>query len=357
MGTYPVLPSYILSSGQNLQEYINQHPELIGDRVINKFGHKDLPFLPKILSINKALTLQVHPVKAVAERLHKEKPKQFIDANHKPEIAVALSDFEAFCGWKPLNEVRELFASLAPVRHYASSAQRADFNFDALCQVVGNILKDTDENLEKAQEGLKKLPSTAFGGATHIPQLLPRLQDQYGPADPGTLVALLTMNYLHLKPGQSCFIPAGGIHAYLSGDIVECMARSNNVLNTGFIPRPDRDDVDVFLETLISEPDRPEDAVLHRQPFPRSSTGRTTVFSPDMDEFDMLHTQIEDRGTETIEALDGPSVLIATKGEGSLWAEDTSYELKEGYVFFVGAGVATTYEAYRGLEVWRAYVE
>jgi mannose-6-phosphate isomerase len=41
------------------------------------------------------------------------------------------------------------------------------------------------------------------------------------------------MNFLTLNPGEAIYIPADGIHAYLSGDIIECMARSNNVLNSG----------------------------------------------------------------------------------------------------------------------------
>ena len=49
MGTYPELPSYILSSGEDLQEYMNKNAEeLIGKSVIDKFGHTDLPFLPKV---------------------------------------------------------------------------------------------------------------------------------------------------------------------------------------------------------------------------------------------------------------------------------------------------------------------
>jgi mannose-6-phosphate isomerase len=62
MGTYPELPSYVLETGENLQDVINSNPtQLIGRTVQQKFG-LDLPFLPKVLSIAKALPLQVHPV-------------------------------------------------------------------------------------------------------------------------------------------------------------------------------------------------------------------------------------------------------------------------------------------------------
>lgn len=48
MGTYPDLPSYVLSSGKDLQEVLDANKELIGDGVIKKFGHTNLPFLPKV---------------------------------------------------------------------------------------------------------------------------------------------------------------------------------------------------------------------------------------------------------------------------------------------------------------------
>lgn len=63
MGTYPELPSYVLETGENLQDVIDKHPdELIGKAVTEKFNHTKLPYLPKVLSIAKALPLQLHPV-------------------------------------------------------------------------------------------------------------------------------------------------------------------------------------------------------------------------------------------------------------------------------------------------------
>jgi mannose-6-phosphate isomerase len=47
-GTYPDFNSYLLSSGEPLQDYMNKHKEeLIGKNILNKFG-EDLPFLPKV---------------------------------------------------------------------------------------------------------------------------------------------------------------------------------------------------------------------------------------------------------------------------------------------------------------------
>jgi mannose-6-phosphate isomerase len=81
MGTEPDLPSYSLN-GEDLQQILNKNKEhLIGRTVLDKFG-SDLLFLPKILSIQKALPLQIHPDKELSEKLHKEVPENFTDPNY-----------------------------------------------------------------------------------------------------------------------------------------------------------------------------------------------------------------------------------------------------------------------------------
>jgi mannose-6-phosphate isomerase len=40
-------------------------------------------------------TPQAHPDKKLAERLHADRPDLYADANHKPEMAISLTDFEA----------------------------------------------------------------------------------------------------------------------------------------------------------------------------------------------------------------------------------------------------------------------
>src|SRR5262249_58058860 len=52
------------------------------------------------------------------------------------------------------------------------------------------------------------------------------------PGDPGVVIALL-LNLVELAPGQALFLPAGNLHAYLSGTGVELMANSDNVLRGG----------------------------------------------------------------------------------------------------------------------------
>lgn len=61
--------------------------------------------------------MQIHPDKALAEKLHKENPDQFPDTNHKPEIAVCLSDnFLGFAAFRPLATIRSFLASTPEVQ-------------------------------------------------------------------------------------------------------------------------------------------------------------------------------------------------------------------------------------------------
>jgi mannose-6-phosphate isomerase len=88
IGTHPKGPSR-LKTGELLRD-------AIGD---------DLPFLFKVLSAGKALSIQAHPDKDNARRLNIEDPDNYGDDNHKPEMAIALTPFEAMCGFRRLEEI------------------------------------------------------------------------------------------------------------------------------------------------------------------------------------------------------------------------------------------------------------
>lgn len=73
MGTHPSGPSTLASSGIDLKLYLSDHPELLGSSVQKYFGD-DLPFLFKVLAIGKALSIQAHPDKELAAKLHRDRP-------------------------------------------------------------------------------------------------------------------------------------------------------------------------------------------------------------------------------------------------------------------------------------------
>lgn len=165
------------------------------------------------------------------------------------------------------------------------------------------------------------------------------------------------MNFLTLTTGDAIYVPADCPHAYLSGDIVECMARSNNVLNTGFCPRADRDNIELFSSALTFAPHSASEVLLGTQKSGRGRNGKTVVYAPPMSEFDMLKTELGRGEREVVGKIAGPSVLFATSGAGRMEAGGEGFEIKEGYVYFVGQGVEVEFEAEGGLVVYRAYAE
>jgi mannose-6-phosphate isomerase len=358
MGTYPVLPSYIKSTGEDLQDVLDKHPkELIGESTIEKFGHTKLPYLPKVLSIAKALPLQLHPNKDLASKLHQQKPDQFTDPNHKPEIALALTEFEAFCGFKPLADINNLL-QLEPLQRFMPAVRKPDFDDQMLKSVVQKMLEADDQTVRETYQALTSLPESRLGKDKYIPKLAPRLAEQYSEADPGLLVALIAMNYLVLQPGEGIYIPADGVHAYLAGDIIECMARSNNVLNTGFCPRSSRDNVELFCSCLTFTPHSPEECMLKQEPSERSKNGKTTKYAPPMSEFDIVATELKAGEKEGLKSIDGPGILIATRGDGKLKANGKELDFRNGTVWFVPRGTELEFEGGKdGLLAHMAYVE
>ncbi|OJJ44586.1 hypothetical protein ASPZODRAFT_153509 [Penicilliopsis zonata CBS 506.65] len=354
MGTYPKVPSYLVSTGEPLQEYLKKHPRLVGKAVLDQYG-ADIPFLPKILSFAKALPLQIHPNKSLASRLHEQDPVKFADSNHKPEIAVALSNFELFVGWKPLADIQALF-KLNSLERFVRSP--GEFTDATLCDICEALLTASPETVASTIHELQSIPESQFGAYPYIPGMLARLQREYSEFDNGNLVAALLMNYLTLGPGDAVYVPADSIHAYLCGDIFECMARSDNVLNTGFCPRAQRDNIALFTQTLSFAPHNAAEALLPRRKSDKGLAGHTDVYAPPIAEFNVLATCLGAGETETHKSILGPSLMIVTKGCGTVNIPgDTTLHLKEGHVFFVGQGVPLDFYSKTGMAVFRAYTE
>ena len=102
MGTHPKSPSVVLPSKQELKTYVGG----------------ELPYLFKVLSVAKALSIQAHPHKSLAESLHSERPEVYKDPNHKPEMACAVTEFQALCGFRPPLEIAAFLNSVPGKRYF-----------------------------------------------------------------------------------------------------------------------------------------------------------------------------------------------------------------------------------------------
>ena len=47
----------------------------------------------------KALSIQAHPDKKLAQALHVQRPSVYKDDNHKPEMAIAITEFRLLYGF------------------------------------------------------------------------------------------------------------------------------------------------------------------------------------------------------------------------------------------------------------------
>jgi mannose-6-phosphate isomerase len=120
MGTHPSAPSSLapdagIQEEVSLREWLARNPSaLLGRAVAARWGG-DLPFLFKVLSVAQPLSIQAHPDRDLARALHALRPATYRDANHKPEMAVAVTEFRALCGFVTI-QVRSSNALLAFAR-------------------------------------------------------------------------------------------------------------------------------------------------------------------------------------------------------------------------------------------------
>jgi mannose-6-phosphate isomerase len=81
-----------------------------------------VPASAQVLSVAKALSVQAHPDKALAEVLHARNPSAYGDDNHKPEMAIALTPFLAMCGFRPVTEILLHVTSVPELRSLIGGA-------------------------------------------------------------------------------------------------------------------------------------------------------------------------------------------------------------------------------------------
>lgn len=268
---------------------------------------------------------------------------------------MALSNFELFAGFKPVRTIEGLM-KLKPLEQFIPP-QDGKHDDEFLRQVCKTLLKLEPKTVSTTIKELRTVPEANFGEDKYIPGLLDRLCRQYSDTDPGNLVAAILMNYLTLGPGDAVCVPADSIHAYLSGDIVECMARSDNVINTGFCPQAQRDSVDLFAQALTFKPHSRDAAVLSHQRSDKGMNGKTVTYAPPFSEFNVLATCLGPGETETHKSILGPSLMIVTKGSGKMNVPGQEIELKEGYTYFIGQGVALDFSTEKGMAIYRPCTE
>jgi mannose-6-phosphate isomerase len=320
MGTHPNAPSEVIVGDARipLPQLTAQYPrEILGERVAEQFSGR-LPFLLKVLSTAESLSIQAHPTKKQARRLHTRDPEHYPDDNHKPELAVALDSLTAVMGFKPfpgILEALEGYPELADfvgreIADRAKSAEQASVQQQkALLQELYTTFTQRavahGEELVAATGQLAERLESATDGLCEEEQLFLELREKYSGADTG-LFTLFLLNLVHLEEGQGVFIDAGIPHAYLKGNIVECMANSDNVVRAGLTPK--FKDVETLVDILTYEMGPP--------PIIEGNAGAARVtYQTPVPEFQVSRLRME-LGQRWVELTnDAPQILLVTQGD------------------------------------------
>ncbi|MGA2639300.1 MAG: mannose-6-phosphate isomerase, class I [Spirochaetia bacterium] len=358
MGAHPRGAAQVEIDGtrMTLDRLIAADPWLtLGHAVALRFAGR-LPYLFKVLDVRDMASIQAHPSQAQAEEgfaretaaaIPIDAPNRtYRDENHKPEVHVVLTDFWMLHGFRPLEEMFEVFGSekeLSPILsgfpEKLSAAGRQPEARQALLrelyrQVMTMPQFEVDGILDPLVSRLEAEESAGQLGKGHPGFWALRAARTFpipaGHRDRGIL-SIYLLNLVHLRPGQGTYQPAGTLHAYLEGADVELMASSDNVLRGGLTPK--HVDVPELLATLA-----------FREGPPPILEGRAT--SETSREFE---TPAEEFALERIEIAPGvpysggrehsADTLIVTEGAAAVVAAGRTLLLSRGGCAIVPAGV------------------
>ncbi|WP_030814462.1 mannose-6-phosphate isomerase, class I [Streptomyces sp. NRRL F-2799] len=307
MGAHPGAPSR--TPRGTLVEVIDADPEReLGAEAVAKFG-PSLPFLLKILAAGAPLSLQVHPDLAQAREGYAEEERRGVpvdapdrnykDANHKPELICALTEFDGLCGFRAPAEAAALLDGLGvdSLKPYVDLL-RAQPDA-ALREVLTAILTADPEGM--ADTVTEATAACARLGGPYTPYA--EMARDY-PGDPGVIAAML-LNHVRLQPGEALFLGAGIPHAYLYGLGVEIMANSDNVLRCGLTPK--HIDVPELLRVVRFETSDP--GVLR----PEASPDGEEVYETPIDEFRLSRWVLPGETARDL-TLSTPQILLCTAG-------------------------------------------
>lgn len=384
MGTYPSNPSKSFVTGQPLDELIRQSERLLSPSHQMKRSNR-LPFLLKVLSITRPLSIQAHPNKRLAEQLHASQPEIYPDDNHKPEMVIALSEFQGLCGLRPVSEVAHFLKTVPALRQLVGedATQRClDAAEDesngseiratlAVRSAFEAALKSDEASVRSVAKLLvadakcKVANYTTHGDtssqSTAIYVLVRKLEKHF-PEDIG-LFAAFFLKHVRLAPGEAIFLKSDTIHAHLSGDIIECMAASDNVLRAGLTPN--YKDIDTFVQVLDSAvvedlavvPNDYSGALLNDAA--KRSGSYVKLYNPEATEFNVVQSVLVGQAARAMfEAVPGPSLVLCTAGRGGISVGPYEEEMRAGSVYFLhGGNVMSLSLQQRGFTVFIAFCD
>ena len=349
LGAHPGDPAWLETAGgeTSLLDEVRADPEgQLGAAVRARFGDV-LPFLVKVLAADEPLSLQAHPsteqaVEGYAREDRLGVPlnspiRNYRDRSHKPELLVALGEFEALAGFRPAARSVELMRALAvsdldPFIALLGGQSEADGLRALFTTWITAPQPDLDALVPAVLDGAVQYVRSGETEFAAEAKTLLELGERY-PGDAGVLAALL-LNRISLKPGEAIFLSAGNLHSYLSGVGMEVMANSDNVLRGGLTPK--HVDVPELLRVLDFTPAAEDTLRTHTH-----RDGIEFVYETPAPEFatSVLMLDGDNLGHE-LDALarhDGPQILVCTEGSAVVRAKSDEVRIDRGAAAWVAA--------------------
>lgn len=334
MGVHPQAKCTItLESGEQvlLRDYVAKSPaKLLGEPVFETFGN--MPFLLKLLDVKDMLSIQVHPSKQQAVIDFEEENKKGVpsnasdrnykDANHKPELMVAMSEFYLLHGFKPEDELLTILKKVPELKIFVSVFKKQGYEglykmAMELPQLEVNELLQPLINriipLYQANE-LKKNDENFWAARAALTFVQPNVIDR-------GIFSIYFFNLLHLKKGEAIFQDAGVPHAYLEGYNVEIMASSDNVLRGGLTTKH-IDTVELLKHTKCK-------ATIPK--IIKAKNQSEQVYKTPVKDFELTSYQLKE-GEELMLEIKTAEILLLTNGELVLTNKKNKFVLTTGNI-------------------------
>ncbi len=312
-----------------------------GERPLNELLAEPLPYLLKVLDARQMLSIQAHPDKAQAEAGFAREnaagiplsapERNYKDANHKPEVHVAITGFWMLHGFRTLHDIAAQFLLHPELAALGAPTDLRELYTTAMTlpqAQVDAILNPLLARLEWEHPPKDSPAYWALRAARHFPR-------PDGSRDRGIFSCFL-LNLVRLQPGEGTYQPAGVLHAYLEGVNVELMANSDNVLRGGLTPK--HVDVPELLRTLSFEGGTP--GILAGE----DVSATESVYRTPAEEFELSRIAVGP-GTPHTAMSQGPEAFITLAGQATLLSGAHTVALARGSIAFVQPAHAYRIEA------------
>ncbi|WP_370397980.1 mannose-6-phosphate isomerase, class I [Tenacibaculum dicentrarchi] len=359
LGAHLKAPSIIKTKAGNisLDFFLRQKPiEFLGVRVAKTYGK--LPYLFKVLDVDKMLSIQVHPTKKAAEIGFKRENKKGIlltarnrnykDKNHKPEVMVALSDFWLLHGFLKSEKIIENLEKTSEL-HFLLSTFKTHNYFELYKKVMQFSQQEVNEILKPlANRILPDFLNNKIQKSSPEYWVAKALENKSLDNIDRGIFSFYFFNIVNLSKGEAIFQDAGVPHAYLEGKNIELMANSDNVLRGGLTSK--HIDVEELLKNTKFEETIPK--ILYGI---KSPLNDELVYQTKAKDFRLSKIQSNEsiRYNSTSKSIE---ILIILKGNATVIRHKNRINIEKGQAILIKANTRYRIVSSKGVEIYKASV-